>query len=179
MNQQILEVRQKIADMREKTTVSQDVLQRIQIRAPRSGTVQNLRVTTVGGVIRSGEALAELIPDDDRLVIDAQVSPTDADAIEPGMQAEVRFSAFHGSVLPLILGQVETVSRDRIVDEQSKQAYFLARVVVNEGDIPTMVKDHIKAGMPVEVMVPTGERTVMNYLVRPLRNRATSAFREK
>ncbi len=179
VNQQILEVRQKIADMREKTTVSQDVLQRIQIRAPRSGTVQNLRVTTVGGVIRSGEALAELIPDDDRLVIDAQVSPTDADAIEPGMQAEVRFSAFHGSVLPLILGQVETVSRDRIVDEQSKQAYFLARVVVNEGDIPTMVKDHIKAGMPVEVMVPTGERTVMNYLVRPLRNRATSAFREK
>ena len=170
---------QKVADLREKTTVSQDVLQRIQIRAPRSGTIQNLRVATVGGVIRTGEPLAELIPDEDNLVINADVSPTDADAIEPGMEAEVRFSAFHGYNLPLILGHVDTVSHDRIMDEQSKQPYFLARVVVNQQDIPTIIKDHINAGMPVEVMVPTGERTAMNYLIRPLRNRANSAFREK
>lgn len=179
VNDQILQVRQKIADLREKTTVSQDVLQRIQIRAPRAGTIQNLHVATVGGVIRPGEPLAELIPDEDHLVINAEVSPTDADAIEAGMEAEVRFSAFHGSVLPLILGHVESVSHDRIVDEQAKQSYFLARVVVEQNEIPTIVKDHIKAGMPVEVMVPTGERTVLNYLVRPLRNRASTAFREK
>jgi len=179
VNDQILQVRQKIADLREKTTVSQDVLQRIQIRAPRSGTIQNLHVATVGGVIRSGEPLAELIPDEDNLVVNAEVSPTDADAIEAGMEAEVRFSAFHGYTLPLILGHVDTVSHDRIIDEQSKQPYFLARVVVNQNEIPAILRDHIKAGMPVEVMVPTGERTVMNYLVRPLRNRASSAFREK
>jgi HlyD family type I secretion membrane fusion protein len=179
VNDQVLQVRQKIADLREKTAVSQDVLRRIQIRAPRSGTVQNLHVATVGGVIRSGEPLAELIPDEDNLVINAEVSPTDADAIEAGMEAEVRFSAFHGSTLPLILGHVDSVSHDRIVDEQAKQSYFLARVVVNQSDVPAIIKDHIKAGMPVEVMVPTGERTVLNYLVRPLRNRASSAFREK
>jgi HlyD family type I secretion membrane fusion protein len=179
VNDQILQVRQKIAELREKTAVSQDVLQRIQIRAPRSGTIQNLRVATVGGVIRPGEPLAELIPEEDNLVINAEVSPTDADAIDAGMEAEVRFSAFHGYNLPLILGHVDTVSHDRSIDEQTKQPYFLARVVVNQADVPTMVKDHIKAGMPVEVMVPTGERTVMNYLIRPLRNRANSAFREK
>ena len=179
VNEQILQVRQKIADMREKTTVSQDVLQRIQIRAPRSGTIQNRRVSTVGGVVRAGEPLADLIPDEDNLVIDAQVSPTDADAIDGGMEAEVRFSAFHGYTLPLMLGRVESVSRDRLIDEQSKQSYFLARVVVDQKDIPAIVRDHIKAGMPVEVMVPTGERTVISYLVRPLRNRAASAFREK
>ena len=176
---QILQVREKISELRQKTIVSQDVLHRIQVRAPLTGTIQNLHVATIGGVIRPGEALAELIPDNENLVINAEVSPTDADAIDPGMQAEVRFSAFHGYTLPLIMGQVETVSRDRIVDEQSKQAYFLARIVVDKKDIPTIVKDRIKAGMPAEVIVPTGERTVMNYLIRPLQNRTNSAFREK
>jgi HlyD family secretion protein len=176
---QILVVREKIADLRQKTIVSQDVLHRIQVRAPLAGTIQNLRVATVGGVIRPGEALAELIPDNENLVINAEVSPTDSDAIDPGMRAEVRFSAFHGYTLPLIMGQVETVSRDRIVDEQSKQSFFLARVVVDKNDIPTIIKNRIKAGMPAEVIVPTGERTVMNYLIRPLSNRANSAFREK
>ena len=179
VNDQILQVRQKIAELREKTTISQDVLQRIQIRASRSGTIQNLRVTTVGGVVRTGEPLAELVPDEDNLVVNAEVSPTDADAIDAGMEAEVRFSAFHGYTLPLILGRVESVSRDRIMDEQTKQPFFLARVVVEQKEIPAIIRDRIKAGMPVEVMVPTGERTVMNYLIRPLRNRASSAFREK
>jgi len=179
VNSQILQVREKIAELREKTTVSQNVLHRIQIRAPLAGTIQNLHVTTVGGVIRSGEPLAELIPDNDSLVVNADVTPSDVDAIDAGMEAEVRFSAFHGSTLPLILGHVESVSRDRMIDEQSKQPYFLARVVVQESEVPAMIKDRIKAGMPVEVVVPTGERTVMNYLIRPLRNRASTAFREK
>jgi HlyD family type I secretion membrane fusion protein len=179
VNSQIVQVREKIAELREKSVVSENVLHRIQIRAPRAGTIQNLRAATVGGVIKPGESLAELVPDDDNLVIDAEVSPTDVDAIEAGMQAEVRFSAFHGYTMPLILGHVESVSHDRLLNEQSKQPYFLARVVVDKDEVPTMVKERIKAGMPAEVMVPTGERTVISYLVRPLRNRASSAFREK
>jgi multidrug efflux pump subunit AcrA (membrane-fusion protein) len=95
------------------------------------------------------------------------------------MRAEIRFSAFHGYVLPVIMGNIESVSRDRMVDEQSKQSYFLARVVVDKSHVPTLVKDKIRAGMPAEVIVPTGERTVISYLVRPLRNRASGALREK
>lgn len=179
VNSQILQVREKIAELQQKTVVSEDVLHRIQIRAPLAGTLQNLHVATIGGVIRPGEPLAELIPDNDNLIVNAQVSPMDVDAIDDGMQAEVRFSAFHGYTLPLIMGHVESVSRDRIVDEQTKQPYFLARIVVEKDDIPSDIKDKIKAGMPTEVLVPTGERTVISYLTRPLRNRASSAFREK
>ena len=179
VNAQIVDVRAKIAELRQKSIVSQDVLHKLQIRAPRSGTIQSLHVATVGGVIRPGEALAELIPDDDGLVINAMVPPSDVDAIEAGMRAEIRFSAFHGSVLPIIMGKIESVSRDRMVDEQSKQSYFLARIVVDKSNVPTLVKEHITAGMSAEVIVPTGERTVISYLVRPLRNRASSALREK
>jgi HlyD family type I secretion membrane fusion protein len=141
--------------------------------------VQNVHVATIGGVIRAGEPLLELIPDDEGLVVDAQVSPTDIDAIQAGMRAEIRFSAFHGQILPLIMGKVESVSRDRINDEQKKSSYFLARVTVDKNEVPAMVKGRITAGMAAEVIVPTGERTVLNYLVRPLRNRASTSFREK
>ena len=129
VNAQIVEVRAKIADWRQKVTVSQDVLRRIEIRAPRTGTVQSLRVTTMGGVIRPGETLLELIPDDEGMVVNAMISPTDIDSIQAGMQAEIRFSAFHGQILPIIFGKIESVSRDRMMDEQAKQPYFLARIV--------------------------------------------------
>jgi HlyD family type I secretion membrane fusion protein len=179
VNSQIVDVRTKIADLREKVTVSQDVLQRIEIRAPRSGSIQNMKVATIGGVIRAGEPLADLIPDDDGMIVNAMVTPTDIDAIKAGMSAEVRFSAFHGQILPLIMGHVESVSRDRLTDEQSKQPYFLARVVVNAQDVPANIKDQIRAGMSTEVVVPTGERTALDYLVRPLRNRVFTSLRER
>jgi len=179
VNSSIVDVRQKIADLREKVTVSQDVLNRIEVRAPRSGVVQNVKVATIGGVVRAGEPLLEIIPDNDGLVINAQVSPTDIDVVHPKMRAEVRFSSFHGLILPVIMGDIVSVSRDRITDEQSKQPYFLARVVVEEGSVPEEIKGKISAGMSADVIVPTGERTVLDYLVRPLRNRASKALRER
>ena len=136
VNAQIVDVRSKIADLRQKVTVSKDVLHRIEIRAPRAGTVQNLHVATIGGVIRPGEPLLELIPDDEGMVVNAMVSPSDIDVIQSGMAAEIRFSAFHGQILPLITGKVESVSRDRIMDEQSKQPYFLARIVIDKDNVP-------------------------------------------
>lgn len=179
VNAQIVDVRTKIVDWRQKSTVTEDVLRRSEIRAPRSGTVQDLHVTTIGGVIRPGEPLLEIVPDDEGMVINAQVSPTDIDVLDVGMEAEIRFSAFHGETLPLIFGKIESVSRDRLIDEHSKQPYFLARIVIDKNNVPTMVKDKIRAGMSAEVIVPTGERTVISYLVRPLRNRANSALRER
>jgi HlyD family type I secretion membrane fusion protein len=179
VNTQILDVRTKIADLREKVKVTADVLQRSEIRSPRTGTIQNLKVYTVGGVIRNGEPLAELIPDAEGIIINAQVSPADIDVISAGMEAEVRFSAFHGQVLPIVMGRIESVSRDRLADEQSKQPYFLARVIVDDSPLPKEVKDRISAGMSTEVVIPTGERTVIDYLVRPLRNRASTALRER
>ena len=179
VNAALLEVRQKIADLREKVTVAQDVLKRIEIRAPRAGLVQNVRVTTVGGVVKAGEPLLDLVPDGDGLVVNAQVSTLDINVVRADMPAEVRFTSFHADVLPIIMGRVTTVSGDRMTDELSKQPYFLARVVVKENEIPSEIRGRITAGMPADVVIPTGERTVVDYLIRPLQNRARKALREQ
>jgi HlyD family secretion protein len=173
----IVEVRQKINDTREKVRVAQHIFKRIDIPAPVAGAVQDLKVFTVGGVIKPGEVLLQIIPDHDALIVQAHVSPHDMDRMWAGMRAEVRFSSFKSSLLPIISGRVESVSRDRLVDEATKQPYFLAQVIAE--DIPEELRDHIIAGMPADLVFPTGERTVLNYLIRPLQDRMHSAFRER
>jgi HlyD family type I secretion membrane fusion protein len=173
----ILDVRKKISDAREKAGVARDVFKRLEITAPVSGTAQNLKVFTVGGVIKPGETLLEIVPDHEALIVQAHVAPQDMDRMEVGMRAEVRFPAFKASILPILSGRVQSVSRDRLVDEQTRQPYFLAQVVAT--DIPDEIRDHLVAGMPAELIFPTGERTVLNYLTRPLRDRMSGAFRER
>ena len=173
----IVEVRQKISDSREKVHVAQHVFQRVDITAPVAGTAQDLKVFTIGGVIKPGDVLLQIIPDHDALIVQAHVSPQDMDRMWAGMRAEVRFSSFKSSLLPIISGRVESVSRDRLMDEINKQPYFLAQVIVD--DIPEELRDRIVAGMPAELVFPTGERTVLNYLIRPLQDRMNGAFRER
>ena len=174
---QILEARQKIADLREKVRVAKDVFRRVVIAAPVPGTVQNLKFFTVGGVIKAGESLLEIVPERDRFIVQAHVSPHDTESLVPGMRAEIRFTAFRANVLPLVMGYVESVSRDRLIDETTRQPYFLTQVVVE--DVPREVRERLMAGMPADVVLPTGERTVLDYLVRPLKDRMHSALREK
>jgi HlyD family type I secretion membrane fusion protein len=174
---QILEARQKIADLREKVRVAKDVFRRLVIAAPVSGTVQNLKFFTVSGVIKAGEPLLEIVPERDRFIVQAHVSPHDTESLIPGMRAEIRFTAFRTNVLPLIMGHVESVSRDRLIDETTRQPYFLTQIIVE--DVPREVRERLVAGMPADVLLPTGERTVLDYLVRPLKDRINSALREK
>jgi HlyD family type I secretion membrane fusion protein len=174
---QILDIRQKIADLREKIRVAKDVFDRLVITAPVSGTVQNLRFFTLGGVIKGGEPLLDIVPEDDALIIQAHVSPHDVESLFPGMRAEIRLPAFRTSSLPLIMGNVYSVSRDRLIDETTKEPYFLAQVVVE--DLPKAIRERLTAGMPAEALFPTGERTLLNYLLRPLQDRMLSALREK
>lgn len=179
VNTALLDVRQKLADLREKARVSSDVLKRTVVVAPRGGVVQNLKATTQGGVVRPGEALLEIVPDSDELVVNAQVNPADIDLLSTGMEAEVRFGAFHGRMLPILKGKIVSISRDRLTDELTRQPYFLARVLVDNNQMPADVRNKITAGMSVEVIIPTGERSVADYLVRPLQNRLRKAFREQ
>ena len=110
---QLLETRQKIAELREKLLVAQDVLRRHEVRASHSGVVQALKVYTIGQVVRSGEPLMEIVPTSDRLVISVQFSPNDLEAIHAGMRAEVKFPTFQTRRTPAIFGTLKTVSRDR------------------------------------------------------------------
>jgi multidrug efflux pump subunit AcrA (membrane-fusion protein) len=167
-----------LGDAQEKLKAASDVLSRLDIVAPISGTLQGLQVWTVGGVIKAGETLVEIAPEHDGLIVQARVSPVDIEHVTPGMKAEVRFaSLFHANLLPLIDGRVDTVSRDRLVDDISHQPYFLVQVVAD--DVPNDVRKRLTAGMPAEVLVPTGERTVLEYLVRPMTDRLRGALREQ
>ena len=173
----IVEVRGKIADLREKVRVASDVLSRQDVLSPSTGVAQNLRVFTTGGVIRPGEPMVDIVPENDQLIVQAHVSPLDIDSVVPGMTAEIRFPTFHTQFLPIMSGRVSSVSRDRIMDDQTKQPYFLAQVVAT--NVPDELKQRLSAGMPADIVFPTGERTVMEYLVRPLQERMRSAMKEK
>ena len=168
-NTELEQIRAEISELQERRKVALDILDRTEIRAPGSGTIQNLKVHTVGAVVRPGEDLMELVPEDEELIINARVSPIDKDNVAPGLSTEVRFTAFKSKLTPIMLGSVDTVSGDVITpDNPNEPPYFLARVVVDEDDIPEEIKDRLTAGMPADVIITTGERTVANYIVSPL-----------
>jgi membrane fusion protein, type I secretion system len=175
----ILEVRQKASELRQKLTTATDVLKRIEVTAPKSGEVQNLKVFTLGAVLKAGEPLLDVVPERDDLIVQAHVSPLDIDKVATGMHAEIRLPSFHGDLLPIMTGRIASVSRDRMLDEQAKEPYFLAQVLVDDPSIPAFVRGRLTAGMPAEIVLPTGERTVLQYLVGPLQNRMRGALRER
>lgn len=168
-NTELEQIRAEISELQERRKVAADVLNRTEIRAPGSGSIQNLKVHTVGSVIRPGDVLMELVPEDEELIINARVSPIDKDNVAPGLLTEVRFTAFKSQLTPIMLGEVESVSGDVITpDNPNEPPYFLARVSVDENDIPEGIRDRITAGMPADVIITTGERTVANFIVSPL-----------
>ena len=173
------DIRPKIADLREKQRVAEDTLRRSDLFAPRGGLVQNVKVTTVGQVLRPGDVLLEIVPQNDQLIIEAQIQTVDVDSVHPDMQAEVRFPSFHSRTTPVILGKVRSVSSDRLIDDMTRQPYFLAQISTLDTDIPEDLQQRLRAGMPAEVVFPTGERTVLEFLIQPLKEAFRSTFREK
>lgn len=179
---QILDIRQKLHDLRERLNIAENVLRRIEIRSPRDGEVQNInqRIYTVGAVVRPGDTLLEIVPKNDDLVIEAQVQVTDVDRLaSASTTVEVRFPAFHQRETPVILGTTKTVSRDRLMDEATRTPYFQAIVEIAATDIPPALAQRIRPGMPAEVVFTTGERSVLSYLTKPLTDAFQHSFREK
>ncbi|PWL19841.1 MAG: HlyD family type I secretion periplasmic adaptor subunit [Candidatus Aquiluna sp. XM-24bin5] len=168
-NSELERVRAEIAELEQRAKIVEDVLTRTDIRAPGSGTIQDLKVHTVGSVIQAGQVLMELVPEDEELLINARVSPRDIDNVAPGLQTEVRFTAFKTKLTPIMLGQVQSVSNDVITPENPQEMpYYLARIEVIEEDIPEEISGRLTPGMPADVIITTGERTVANYIVSPL-----------
>jgi HlyD family secretion protein len=176
--QQLRDVRIQIAELEERMRVAEDVMKRVEIRAPQSGMVQNVQVHTVGGVIRPGETLMEIVPVNDTLLVHAQVATIDINHVGIDQTSEVRFPGFKSRNSPLMLGRVKSVTADSLYDETTRQNYYLAIVEVREGDIPIEYKGKLTPGMPAEVMISTGERTVADYLVSPLLDSIRYSLRE-
>ena len=168
-NTELEQIRAEIAEFEQRKKVALDVLNRIEIRAPGFGTIQNLKVHTVGSVIRAGDVLMELVPEDENLIVNARVSPRDIDNVSPGLTTEVRFTAFKTKLTPIMLGHVRSVSNDVITPENPQEMpYYLARIDVNDDDIPQEIQGRLSAGMPADVIITTGERTVANFITSPL-----------
>ncbi len=146
-NTELEDIRSELSELQEREKVARDVLSRTEIRAPGPGTIQNLKVHTLGEVVRPGEDLMELVPENERLVINARVNPIDIDSVAPGMTTEIRFSAIKSRLTPIMIGEVASVSSDVISPENPNEApYYLARINVSDVDVPEIVAEKISAG---------------------------------
>ena len=178
-DQQLDGTRAKLSDLREKLVIAEDVLRRVDIRAERDGIVMNMKVHTVGAVVKPGDTLAEIVPIGEGVDVMAHVSPRDIESVAVGQKAEVRFPNFSSRTTPTIFGKVQSVSADAISDEATKQSYYSARVVIDYSTLPPEIASKIMPGMQADVIISTGERTVLEYLVGPLLNTLAKTFREK
>jgi HlyD family secretion protein len=122
--------------------------------------------------------MMEIVPKNEKLVVHVQLPTTEIEHVHEGMTAEIRFPAFHSRRIPLILGTLDRVSRDRLVDDATKQPYFLGIVSMDKVQIPEEYRGKVIAGMPAEILIATGERTAFNYMISPLTDSLRRAFRE-
>ncbi len=167
---QLAEVQTRIYDLQEKTSALEDRLSHIVIRAPDAGMVIGMTVHTIGGVVRPATPLLDIVPSVSELVIEAQVAPVDIDRIAIGKRADIRFGAFKSSTTPVIEGEVSSVSADRLTNEKTGAAYYLARVRVTEEGARTLGERKLLPGMPADVLIITGQRTLLQYLMQPARD---------
>lgn len=154
-----------------------------EIKAPVSGTVVGLTVFTVGGVIRAGETLAQIVPTGGELIVEIKIPPNLIDKVRGGMPADIRFLAFNQTTTPVIDGKVSRVgvdllSRQELKDETAPSEFYLAQVEVTPQGLKKLQKLRIQAGMPVDVIVKTGERTFMSYFLKPLTDKLARSFKD-
>jgi len=149
-----------------------------EIRSPADGIVVGLAVHTVGGVVPAGSPMMEVVPADEPLTIDAQVAPHLIDKVKPGLDVDILFPAFQQATTPHIPGRVVQVSADVLVEPKQGYQYFKATVEVTPDGMKLLRHHQIRAGMPAEVFVRTGERTLLNYLVKPMADRLNRALTE-
>ena len=179
-NSELKTARSELAEINEKLTVAADRMRRTTILAPTTGKVQSLAVTTRGSVIRSGEILMEIVPSDETLLIDAKVAPVDVDNVRPGLETEVRFSAFKARLSKLVLGEVLSISTDVVTTKDPNEApYYLARIKVPDENLTDEIREGLTAGMPADVVILTGERTVLQYMLDPLSEAIFKSLREE
>jgi protease secretion system membrane fusion protein len=178
---QLTDVQKEAESQGARLQAQQFDLANVEVKSPADGTVVGLAVFTPGGVVAPGFRMMEIVPTRDPLVVEGQLPVNLVDRVHPGLKTELIFSAFNANRTPHIEGEVEQVAADRTVDERSGNAYYRVRVKVTPKGATTIAEHRleIRPGMPVELFVKTGERTMMNYLLKPVLDRARSALTEE
>lgn len=187
LKQQAANLEGKIGELRATINKDHDILQRTIITAPISGIVNELKFHTTGGVISAGSTIMDIVPKDGPLLVHAEVQPRDISRVHIGQDAKIMFPTYKSRITPMILGKVIQVSADRIIPPASASAsgspasgYYLARVEVGKADMQKLETPIVLTpGMPVEVMVIDGERSLLGYYIKPLLDSFQRAFKEQ
>jgi HlyD family secretion protein/epimerase transport system membrane fusion protein len=162
------DTKSELSDLKERIIVADDVLVRGEIRAPRSGIIQALQVHTIGGVVMPGVVLMEIAPQDDDLVVSAKISPEYIDSVAIGQKAEVRLTALNVRTTPIIYGYVTSISGDALTNPNTGERFFRGRIEISKDERLKLKDEKLSAGMPAEVLIKTGNRTMLTYLAKPL-----------
>ena len=179
--QKYVEAKAHVSDLKSKIIANEDTLKRTVIKSPIDGTIVGLKIHTVGAIIRAGEPILEVIPDNAELIVIAQVQTTDIDKVRKGLLANIMFSAFNLKQIHVIQGVVTHVSADSFVDEATGMPYYQAKIKVNK-EGRKILKEHgfvLVSGMPAQVMIKLGERTALSYLIKPFRVMLEKSFNEE
>jgi HlyD family secretion protein len=179
VSKDLRETNDKIGELIERKVTAEDQLRRVDIRSPQDGVVEQSTVHTVGGVINAGDAIMLVVPQTDDLQVEAKVNPQDIDKLQVGQKTLLRLSAFNQRTTPELNGLVSRVSPDVTTDQRSGQTYYTIRVSMPIEEITRLGDVKLIPGMPVEAFVQTGDRTVISYLMKPLRDQLMRAFRER
>lgn len=175
---QLASVQTELNDVVEQITALEDIVSRTTVRAPASGLVNGLQVHTIGGIITPGMRIVDIVPDTEDLVIEAQVNPIDIDRVSIGDDATIRFSTFGSGTVPTVFGRVINLSAESLVDQTTGFPYYLARVEVTAQSLEELQGLTLLPGMPAEVFIATGSRTLMQYLFKPFSNALARGLRE-
>lgn len=173
------EAESAIAQLVERRAAAEDMLMRIELRAPQSGFVHELAVHTVGGVISPGQTIMSIVPDDDQLVVEMRIALTDIDQIRLGQRVFMRLSAFNQRTTPELRGRISQIAADATREPQTGASYYIARARFEPDELAKLRGISLTAGMPVEAFVETETRTALSYFARPLLDAFQRALREE
>lgn len=175
---ELRDIEARVAELRERQVAAEDMLSRVDIRAPITGVVHDLSVHTVGGVVNAAEPLMLIVPLDERLVIEARVRPADIDQVSVGQLAMLRFTAFNQRTTPQIEGRVALVGADVSADAGANTTFYRVRIRAAEGELSKLSDVRLVAGMPVEVFIQTDQRSALSYIMKPVTDQFKRAWRE-
>ena len=172
------EAQDKEAELTERNVAATDQLNRTEIRAPTSGIVHQLAVHTIGGVVRPGEVIMEIVPDTDALEIEGHLPPNEIDQVEVNQRAFLRFSTLDRQTMPEVAGTVTYISADLSHDEQSNASFYTVKIELPGGERRHLNGMTLVSGMPVEIFLRTGSRTMLSYLFKPITDQFHRMFNE-
>lgn len=179
VDDRLTDVQRRIEGLKEQYVAAIETLERIAIDAPIDGMVMNLSIHTIGGVVSPRQPILEIVPENADLIVEAYIMPQNVDRAFVGQETDLRFTSFNARSTPVITGKIIFVSPDRMIDEARGVPYYLCKVRVSPKELQKLGENRLRPGMPVEVVVKSGLRSVWEYLVKPLTDRLALSLLEE